>query len=537
MSSVINYPGVLMKEVDLSAIVPNLSTTAAAIVGYSTKGDVDNIRLITNTKQFIDEYGIPSVGDNFGYSALAYLANGRVLYALRVHNGALYGGVAISDVGGNNYAFVAGRSSKAFADDSNYPNALFYVTAKDPGVWNNTLGVRITNLNDTTKEFDIEVYKKDPQDVYSLVEKFTVSRRNQKDGFGRQQYLEDRINGVSSYISVADNSAVAETIMPKPQSETLAMAGGTDGSAVGESQLVDGWDRFSNPNDFRVSILINAGYTTTAVQSKMLAVADSRKYCVAILDVPYAQCSSVTSMVQWRNVTQNFNSNKCALYGPWLKTYDPYNDIQVSVAPSGFVAGQYAYNDYAAQPWYAPAGFNRGVLNVLGLDFGGLESKLALTDSEIGTLYDAQINSIQAFSGDGYVVWGQKTQQTKPSATDRVNVRRLLNLLEESIEVYARYALFEPNNSRTRFRLWAQVTGYMDTLAAGGAFQDELGDRGYRVVCDTTNNTPVTIDANELHLDVYVKPSRAAEFIIIQSVVTTTGASFAELISRNTVTA
>lgn len=530
-----NAPGTYLQEVDESNYIPNLSTTSAAIVGYAPKGDIDSIRLITNTKQFIREYGVPVVGDDFGYSALAYLANGRTLYALRVVNGSLYGGIAVSDSDNDNVQFIAGRNTKAFSTETEYPNAIFYISAKDPGTWNNNIGIRIVNVDNVASEFTIEVYEKQTGGVYVKVESFVVSRKNQKDGYGRQQYLETRINGLSQYIYVSDNTDVSNSVMPKAQATTLALMGGTDGSNVTDSDVIKGWDRFSNPNDFRVSLLINAGYTNTPVQSKMKEVADLRKYCMAILDVPYEQCSSIVSMITWRNVTQNFNSNKTALYGPWVKVYDPYNDMMVSVPLSGFIAGQYAYNDYVSRPWYAPAGFSRGVLNVQAIDFGGLESKISFTESEIGELYDAQINVVQSFSGDGFVIWGQKTQQTKASAYDRVNVRRLMNLLEEAVEGQAKYFLFEPNNARTRFRFWAMTTEYMDTLAAGGAFQDELGDRGYAVICDTTNNTPATIDMNELHLDIYVKPVRAAEYIIIRSTVTTTGASFAELVSRNTV--
>ena len=130
------------------------------------------------------------------------------------------------------------------------------------------------------------------------------------------------------------------------------------------------------------------------------------------------------------------------------------------------------------------------------------------------------------------MVWGQKMEKTIPSALDRVNVRRLLITLEKAMAVALRGFCFEPNTEVTRLRVSTMLEQYLDLLSARGAFQTELGDKGYRVVCDTTNNTPATIDANELHVDVFLKPVRAAEIIQLQAIITQTGASFEELIAR-----
>jgi len=213
------------------------------------------------------------------------------------------------------------------------------------------------------------------------------------------------------------------------------------------------------------------------------------------------------------------------LYSPWMKAYDQYNGTIVVLPPSGYVASQIAYNDYVSDVWYAPAGLNRGLLNVLSVD-------PVYTQGHRDTLYAAGINPLQTFRGEGNVIWGQKTEQTKDSALNRVNVRRLLITLEKAISVSLRFFVFEPNSETTRFRITAMIDSYLDLLSAKGAFQTELGDKGYQVVCDETNNLPATIDRNELHVDVFVKPSRSAEFIQLQVIITTTGASFNELISR-----
>lgn len=517
--------GVYTKETDLSDLIPSIATTSAALVGYSPKGDASQVRLITNPNQFIEEYGEPVVGNYFHYSALAYLENGNKLYCLRVHKLALFGGCSIikSDGVGANAAFLVGKSTAEFEDISD-EDVLFDVFGKDQGVWDNKIGIRITNVDAVNYEFTIDVYYQDDDGVYQKKESWDVSRKTKLDGYGKQMYLESKINDYSAYIRVADNTSEADTVLPTAQATTLALGGGSDGSAVTSAELVTGWDEFTNPDDVDVRILINGGETDVNVQTKMKTVAEARKDCIAILDIPYDQLTSVTSMVTWRTTTQNFNSSYCALYAPWVKVYDKYSDKVIEVPPSGYVSSQIAYNDLVADPWYAPAGFNRGMLNVIGLSN-------IFTLGERDVLYDDQLNPLQTFRGRGHVIWGQKTQQTRPSALDRVNVRRLLIVLEKSIAASLDYFAFEPNNDVTRFRVRATIEEYLDLISARGAFQTELGDSGYRVVCDTSNNTPAVIDRNELHVDVYIKPSRAAEFIELNVVITKTGVSFEELIA------
>jgi len=523
-------PGVFTRERDLSNIIPNIATTTAAIVGYSTKGDKDNIKLITTPQQFVEEYGEPNATNGyFHHSALVFLENGKNLYALRVCANAKYGGVNIIKSGGTgtNAAIAAGVTTPAVQTVSGQ-DVLFTIFGKDPGSWNNNLAVTIDEVDTNDFTFKIHVYQKDDDGNYIEEEAWTVSRQNKVDGFGKQLYLEDKINGYSKYIVVYDNTSEADTELPKEQETELDFEEGADGtswSGMSDSAYVTGWQAFLNPDVVDVRILINAGQTGTTVQSAMKTVAESRKDCIAILDMPYASLSSVSEMVTFRNSTQNFDSSYTALYTPWVQWYDSFNDLVVDIPPSGFVGSMMAYNDYVADPWYAPAGMNRGQLNCLGLTN-------VFTEGERDTLYSAQINPLQTWKGEGHVIWGQKTEQKKASALDRVNVRRLLIVLEKAISAQLRYFVFEPNNEITRFRVTAMCEQYLNTLSARGAFQVEAGDKGFRVLCDTTNNTPEVIDRNELHVDIFVKPSRAAEFIQLQVVVTTSGASFEELIAR-----
>jgi len=524
-------PGVYTKETDLSNIIPNVSTTTAGLVGYSAKGDITQLILITNTQDFINEYGEPVPGNYFHYTALAFLENGNRLYCLRVVNGALYGGMEVkkSDSSEVNVTLGTGKSTPIFVDDSDSDN-VFMIFGKDPGVWNANVSIKIANVVAASYEFDIQVYVLDSDGTAQLTETWTVSRKTQVDGYGRQQYLEDKINGYSDYIYVAD-SLLGTDVLPKTNSVAVVLGGGVDGSAVTATHIDTGWDFFANPDDVDVRMLLQGGggegnSDQLTVQTKMKTIAESRKDCVAILDMPYTQLTSVSSMVTWRDSTQNFNSSYCALYTPWIKWYDQYNDKIVELPPSGFVGSQIAYNDFVGQPWFAPAGLNRGILSsALGLT-------QVFTEGERDTLYEAELNPLQTFRGDGNVIWGQKMEKTKPSALDRLNVRRLLIVLEKAIAASLRFFVFEPNSELTRFRITAMCEEYLDLLGSKGAFQTETGDKGYKVVCDTTNNTPATIDRNELHVDIFIKPIRMAEFIQLNVIITNTSTSFTELISR-----
>lgn len=586
MASIYVSPGVYVREKDISEIIANIATTTAALVGYSTKGET-GVKLVTNSQQFIGEYGKPVLGNYFHYTALAFLENGNRLYCVRVINGALFGNVNIvkSSATGDNETASTGQSSAALYGDSADEDILFQIFGKDPGAWNNKISITIDEIKNAWKvqygsvvykctldhtstsalipgtdagddyweaisnesvtgkpewsgssvvyvqeeteeyTFKIHVWYTDSDGNTSEVETWKVSRKDKVGGYGTQIYLQDKINGFSKYILVYDNTDHADTVLPKVQTTVLLLGGGANGDDATDSQIVTGWDKFTNPDDVDVRILLNGGETSVTVQTKMKVVAEARKDCMAILDIPYAQLGDVDDMVTWRTVTQNFNTSYTALYTPWVKVNDPYNDRIVEIPPSGYVGSQFAYNDYIAKTWSAPAGFNRGILNILGLTN-------IFTQGHRDSLYEKGINPLQTFRGAGHVIWGQKTQQVKASALDRVNVRRLLIMLEKTIAATLNNFAFEPNSTLTRFRVTALLDEYLDELSASGAFQTEGGDKGFAVVCNTTNNTSQVIDANELHVDVFLKPSRTAEYIQLTAIITATGASFNELIQQ-----
>jgi hypothetical protein len=219
-----------------------------------------------------------------------------------------------------------------------------------------------------------------------------------------------------------------------------------------------------------------------------------------------------------KNLFSSVNSNYATTYGNWLKTYDAYSDKQVWVPASGYVAAIFARTDTNTQPWYAPAGLNRGTINnITDIAFNPNQKQRDF-------LYTISINPIVLFSGDGFVVFGQKTLQNKPSAFDRINVRRLFLTLERTVMNSVKYFVFEPNTEFTRTRLKNTITPVFELAKNTEGLYD------YLIVCDERNNTPDVIDRNELAVDVYIKPVKTAEFILVNFIATRTGQNFQELI-------
>jgi hypothetical protein len=558
--------GVYVKETDVSNITPALATTIAAMVGYAKKGSLDKIR-VTNRQQFIQEYGTPSIDNYFHYTALAFLENGTQLWCKRVvdvHT-AKYAGMNIKASGSasDNEGLHDGRSIPdvtnplilpIFSNEASISDELFQIFAKDPGVWGDRLSVIIGSVKTTVDPlkptvslseteqytFVLDVYLTDDFGTASKVESWKVSRKTKVDGYGKQLNLEERINGYSSYILVADDTTQADTIVPKANSTAVLFTGGADGDVpsandIAGDTVTTGWYAFSSAEEIDIRILIGGGFPASfddgdlvIIHTAMKTIAESRKDCFAILDIPNSAAGdplSVTNTETFRDITQNFDTSYAALYSPWVTINDPWNDVLVDVPPSGYVASMYAYNDYVAESWFAPAGFTRGMLNVQSV------TKI-YNQSERDILYADGVNPIQFFRGQGIPIWGQKTLQRKASALDRVNVRRLMIFLEKTLTIALRPFLFEPNDELTRFRVTGVCTEFLDSQSAKRAFQITSTDPGFQVICDLTNNTPQVIDANELRVDIFVRPVRSAEFIRLQTIITTTGASFTELVSR-----
>ena len=216
------------------------------------------------------------------------------------------------------------------------------------------------------------------------------------------------------------------------------------------------------------------------------------------------------------NQVTTIDSSYAATYWPWLRIINPSKNVPLWVPASVMVPGVLAFNDAVSAPWYAPAGLNRGGLTQV------TDTYKRLSQSDRDSLYQARINPIANFLNDGVCVWGQKTLQARPSALDRVNVRRLLITVKKFIASSTRYLVFEQNTSATRNRFLSIVNPYMEQVRA------QQGLYAFRVVMDQSNNTPDLIDQNILYGQIFLQPTRTAEFIILDFNIQPTGASFPE---------
>ena len=269
----------------------------------------------------------------------------------------------------------------------------------------------------------------------------------------------------------------------------------------------------SNPDEFDVNMIITPGIIHglhSKVSFDAISVCENRGDCFYIVDSSKKGDSIATAISR----VETMDTNYTATYYPWVKIVDRVTSLPVWVPPSVVLPGVIAYTDQVAHEWFAPAGLNRGGLTTV------LEAETRLTHLERDSLYEERINPIASFPGQGVVVWGQKTLQARPSALDRVNVRRLLIKLKKFIASSSRYLLFEQNNSATRARFLNIVNPFLESV------QQNSGLSAFKVVMDDSNNTPDVIDRNQLVGQIFIQPTRTAEFIVLDFVVLPTGAAF-----------
>ncbi len=359
------------------------------------------------------------------------------------------------------------------------------------------------------------------------------------DTTGNAQFIETKINDVSDFITVTLDAALvgASTELPSVTTVAQSLTGGdTDAAAVSATEIIgEAWDvalsqstglqLFASPSAVDINLLAAPGWADAAVVNELLQIAETRADCLSIIDPPSGLRPS--EVVDWHNGQGSyagqhaaFNSSYAALYYPWVKVYDAYNGAYVWTPPSGHVLAVYAYTDYTTESWFAPAGLNRGRV------ISGIDIAYDPTPGEFDLMYGDgnAVNGIARFTKDGLVVWGQRTLQRAPTALDRVNVRRLLLYLHKTISTAVRYLVFEPNDEKTWKLFGHLVTPYLNDVRQRRGLYD------FRVKCDESTNTPAVIDRNEMHAQIFLKPVKAAEFIQVDLVITSTGANFDEIL-------
>jgi hypothetical protein len=351
---------------------------------------------------------------------------------------------------------------------------------------------------------------------------------------GSSNYFKNIINEQSQYIWFADdragaasNTALNVETASNSAPLTLSLAGGTDQDEanVAFTSIATAFDQFVSPEDVDISLVL-AGRTRGGINGTQLAnylidnIAEVRKDCVVFVSPEKEDVVNATSpeakVVEFRNSLRS--SSFAVLDSGYKQQYDKYNDLFRWVPLNGDVAGTCARTDSARDPWFSPAGTSRGqIKNSIKLAFN---PNLAQRDF----LYKNGVNPIVALQGQGTVLYGDKTLLAKPSAFDRINVRRLFIVLEKSISTAAKSFLFEFNDEFTRTQFRNLVEPFL---------RDVQGRRGiydFKVVCDETNNTPEIIDSNKFVGDIYIKPARSINYIQLNFVAVRSGIEFSEIV-------
>ena len=349
---------------------------------------------------------------------------------------------------------------------------------------------------------------------------------------GGSLYIKNVLNNQSNYVwyntqrsAHYDVSASATTFLSTlPLSH--AFVGGVDSVTEASMSLADkarALDKFANPEEIDISLVLTGKSGSTAVTPNYIIdyICETRKDCIVFVSPDSSLVGSIQPVNQIQTFISNLRSSSYAVVDSGYKyRYDKYNDVYRYTPLNGDVAGTAARTDNVRDPWWSPAGFNRGqIKNIIRPAFNP-------NQAQRDVLYKASVNPVVNFPGQGVVLFGDKTFLNKPSAFDRINVRRLFIVLEKAIATAAKFTLFEFNDAFTRSQFKNLIEPYL---------RDVQGRRGiydFRVVCDETNNTAEVIDGNRFIGDIYIKPARSINFIQLNFVAVRSGVAFEEIVGR-----
>lgn len=554
-------PGVNVSEIDLTTIVPSVATSIGAFAGPFAWGPIGEIITISDEVRLVDRFGNPD-SNNYEYwfsaaNFLAYTSNLKIVRAVNItttrnatangaNNVALIkneddyldnysSGNTIYGIAAARYAGVIGNTLKVSVADANTYSGWTYASqfTSSPGT-----STYVSNKGGTFDEVHVIVIDEDGLFTGTrgtVLEKFGFASKasDAKDDSGNNNYYKQVLLNKSKYIywtshpttlstgtswgSTANNTAFANLTA----NVTVSLSGGVDGT-ISTANVVTAYDYFSNAESVDISLIVS-GPADATVATALTTTAETRKDCVVFLSPQKTNVvdnagSETTAVVAYRNTLTS--SSYVVLDSNWKYQYDKYNDVYRYVPMNGDVAGLCARTDQERDPWFSPGGLNRGIIrNVIKLAWNP-------TKTNRDDLYIKGVNPIISIQGEGTVLFGDKTMLSKPSAFDRINVRRLFIVLEKAIARAARFSLFEYNDQFTRAQFVALVEPFLRDV------QGRRGITDFRVVCDESNNTGEVIDRNEFIGDIYIKPARSINFIQLNFVAVRTGVSFDEVVGK-----
>ena len=566
MAETLISPGVLARENDQSFITQQPVTVGASLIGPTVKGQRQIPTLVTSYSDYLNKFGSTflSGGQEYSYftsiAAYNYFQNGgETLLVTRVTSGSFTSATAAVSGSNTSGSFIlstisqgtimnnSGSMSSGSLVSGSADNVRWQIVSPDTGSGIFSLLIRQgndtdnepavletwTNLSlDPTQPNYIARVLGDSYQTYNSSGNY-IETIGSFPNQSRYVYVSNVASPTPYYIQNNGNVNPAYTAsIPVAGSGSIggAFTGATGnlfGGGAGFYQNASGSTiqgipqleytnsiaLMANQDDYRFNVIAVPGLTiedNASPIATLVNVVQNRGDAIALVDSqPYAGTVAI-AVAQ----AQNINSSYAATYWPWLQTLDPGTGQLVWVPASAMIPGVYAYNDSVSEPWFAPAGINRGGLSTV------VRAERKLTQDQRNTLYTGKVNPIATFPGTGVVVYGQKTLQTRASALDRVNVRRLLIALKSYISQVANNLVFEQNTLATRTNFLNQVNPYLESV------QQRQGLYAFRVIMDDSNNTPDVIDRNQLVGQIYIQPTKTAEFIYLDFNILPTGATF-----------
>jgi len=565
-------PAIVVKEVDLTGVVPNVQTSTGAIVGDFNWGPVEQATLVSNESTLVSTFGAPDSDNTVEFHSAAYFL--RYSNSLQVVRAVTSAAKNAYDANASAVPTVKNRDDWDTQLSARDSDAHTFI-AKYPGDLGNSLQVKLLQADsaDATTKFDadatfvanfdgapgtstyasgvgatsdeIHVMVVDQDGLISgtqgeVLETFPYLSvaKNAKSADGSTNFVRDVINNASAYVWMAGEgdasmfSVLAGTDAAsgtefgfKDGVKSISLAAGVNSGTLTTTEFATGHDKFEDVDTIEVDMLIAPGMSSrsdqTTVVNDLVATAQStRKDCVVVASP--ARSDIVNSTTQNANAitTAKTFTNSSYLFcdNNYLKVYDKYNDMYIQIPAASSTAGLMAATDAVAAPWFSPAGPRRGqYLGITALNYSP-------TKAERDSLYKSGVNPISNIPGQGVLLFGDKTKLARPSAFDRINVRRLFLGIERAIAIAARNVMFEFNDEFTR----AEFTNIVEPFLR--EIQGRRGITDFRVVCDDTNNTAAVIDRNEFIANIFIKPARSINYVTLNFVAVRTGVDFEEVV-------
>lgn len=560
-------PAITVKEVDLSGFVPNVQSTTGAFVGDFRWGPAKEATLVDTEATLAEVFGSPSATNAVDFlSAAQFLRYSSAMYVVREITSAARNATSSTSV----VTTVHNKAhwdeiSSSFGADSGDTNVGAWV-AKWAGALGNSLQVDIctaagfsaweykdlfdgapsssayaTARSGSGDECHIVVSDDDGEitgTVGAVLETFAFvsMARDALTSDGSSNYALDVVNNSSEYVWLAHwdgdlstmlnaGNTATNTVFGNPSAAiAISLTGGVDSGSLTTSEVATGFDLFEDVDTIQIDFLIAPGMASSADQVTVVndiagIAGTTRKDCVVVTSPDRAAIVNNSTPVSATTTTvASFNRSSYVIVdNNYLKVYDKFNDQYVFIPAASTTAGVMAATDANAAPWFSPAGQRRGQY------FGVTALAYSPTKAERDILYKAGVNPVANIPGQGILLFGDKTFLNRPSAFDRINVRRLFLVMERAIAAAARNVMFEFNDEFTRAEFVNIVEPFLREI------QGRRGITDFKVVCDATNNGAAVVDRNEFIANIFVKPARSINYVTLNFVAVRTGVDFEEV--------